>query len=368
MDLRVRHETDMTRAQKGTSLTAAMLLLLLGLFTLRDLLPAIVWAPIFAIAIWPLYMRARRQWPRHAEGHLLPALFTLMVALVFILPLALVIVPLTREVREVVQWIDTARAKGVPVPGFIHGLPFASRLVPLWQANLADPQQASQLFGRIAHGRWMPIGQHVGGQVLHRLVLFGFTLLTLFFLFRDGDHLTSQMLIASRRAFGPAGERVGRQIVKSVHGTVDGLVLVGLGEGLVLGIVYFFTGVPHPTLFGLFTAALSMVPFGAAIAFCIAGALLLASGHVVGAIIVVGVGVVTTFVADHFVRPVLIGGATRLPFLWVLFGILGGITEWGLLGLFVGPAIMAALILLWREWVGAEPGPINPPASLGVDR
>jgi predicted PurR-regulated permease PerM len=50
------------------------------------------------------------------------------------------------------------------------------------------------------------------------------------------------------------------------------------------------------------------------------------------------------------VRPVLIGGATRLPFLWVLFGLLGGVETWGLLGLFLGPAIMAALIFLWREW------------------
>jgi predicted PurR-regulated permease PerM len=61
-----------------------------------------------------------------------------------------------------------------------------------------------------------------------------------------------------------------------------------------------------------------------------------------------------TFVADHFVRPVLIGGATKLPFLWVLFGILGGVASWGLLGLFLGPAIMAALIMLWREWTGGE--------------
>jgi predicted PurR-regulated permease PerM len=56
----------------------------------------------------------------------------------------------------------------------------------------------------------------------------------------------------------------------------------------------------------------------------------------------------------------LIGGATRLPFIWVLLGILGGFTAWGLVGLFVGPATMAALILLWREWVGAQKGPINP--------
>ena len=103
-----------------------------------------------------------------------------------------------------------------------------------------------------------------------------------------------------------------------------------------------------------------MVPFGAAVAFAIAAIVLLAVSKVVGAVVVVVLGSIVTFVSDHFFRPVLIGGATRLPFLWVLLGILGGVTAWGLIGLFLGPAILAALILLWREWVGSQRGPINP--------
>ena len=87
--------------------------------------------------------------------------------------------------------------------------------------------------------------------------------------------------------------------------------------------------------------------------FGIAALILLVQGSVVWAIVLVVLGFVVTFVADHFVRPVLIGGATRLPFLWVLLGILGGVETWGLLGLFLGPAIMAALMLLWREWTGS---------------
>jgi predicted PurR-regulated permease PerM len=64
-------------------------------------------------------------------------------------------------------------------------------------------------------------------------------------------------------------------------------------------------------------------------------------------IMLLGLGVVA--VADHLVRPIIIGSATRLPFLWVLLGILGGVETWGLLGLFLGPAIMTVLMDLWRE-------------------
>lgn len=350
----------MSRAQKIASLAAAGFFVVLGLVTLRDFLPAIIWAGIFAIAIWPLYRRAQRRWPERAHGHLLPAVYTLIVALVFIMPLAFVIVPVGREVREVIQWINQARRTGVPVPPFLPHLPFATHLVPLWQENLGDPDRASELLGRIGRTRIVSMSGHVGSELLHRLVLFGFTLITLFFLFRDGDILVRHLLVASRRAFGPSGERVGRQVIASVKGTLDGLVLVGLGVGALLWVVYVVAGVPRPTLFGMLTAVLSMVPFGAAIAFWAAGALLLVGGKTAAAICVVAAGLVVTFVADHFVRPALIGGATRLPFLWVLLGILGGIEQFGLLGLFVGPAVMAVLVLLWREWVGEEKGPINP--------
>jgi predicted PurR-regulated permease PerM len=143
-------------------------------------------------------------------------------------------------------------------------------------------------------------------------------------------------------------------MMASVHGTVNGLVLVGLAEGFLLGIVYVFAGVPHPTLFGLFTAIAAMVPFGAPVVFGIAALILLTQASVVAAVSVAAFGFAVSFVADHFFRPTLIGKTTRLPFLWVLLGILGGVETWGLVGLFIGPAIMAALMLLWREWCGVQ--------------
>jgi predicted PurR-regulated permease PerM len=135
-----------------------------------------------------------------------------------------------------------------------------------------------------------------------------------------------------------------------VHGTVNGLVLVGLAEGLLLGIVYFAAGLPYPATVGAITAVAAVIPFVAPIVYTLAGLYLFIMGDTVGALIIIVSGSVIVFIADHFVRPVLIGGAARLPFLWVLLGILGGLESFGFLGLFLGPAIMAALIALWREW------------------
>jgi len=135
----------------------------------------------------------------------------------------------------------------------------------------------------------------------------------------------------------------------AVRATVNGLVLVGLAEGVLLGIGYQFAGVPSAMLWAAVTGILAIIPFGAPLAFGAAAALLAWQGSTVAAIAIVILGVVVLFVADHFVRPTMIGNATQLPFLAVLLGILGGVETLGLIGLFIGPVVMTLFVTLWHE-------------------
>lgn len=344
-----------SRAQGGARITLVLALSALGLWVLHPFLPALAWAVILAIALWPLYAKAERRWPPGGHNILLPSLFTLAVALVFLAPLVVLGVQAAREAHDAMAWAKSAEQNGIPVPEFVSHLPYgAARISAWWSETLSHPSAGSEILHKLDNATTIGLTKSLGAQVVRRVVLFGFTLLTLFFLFRDGRGLIAQSLTASARLFGPRGERVARQMVASVHGTVDGLVLVGLGEGVLLGIVYYFAGVPHPVLLGALTAVAAMIPFGAPLVFGIAALILLAGGAVIPAAVVVAAGFVVTFVADHFVRPVLIGGTTRLPFLWVLLGILGGVETFGLLGLFLGPAVMAALVLLWRDFTDGD--------------
>jgi predicted PurR-regulated permease PerM len=356
------HSVTMSPSQTWASLVALAVLFLAGIVTVQEFLPALVWAVIIAVGIWPLFDRAAKKWPRHRK-RLLPAAAVLLIFLTLVVPLTLVAVPLARDAHAVGVWFAHAQQSGIAPPPVFKSLPYGDRLATAWQQNLGQPGEVSALTSRALQRGLVAQGRRIGAATLHRLVLAGFMLLSLFLLLCEVEGVIEQAKVASRRAFGPAGENVGRQMLLSVHGTVNGLVLVGLAEGLILGIVYLVLGVPHATLFGFVTALLAMVPFGATVAFGAAALVLLAVNRIVAAGTVVVVGFVVTFIADHFARPVLIGGATRLPFIWVLLGILGGVTAWGLLGLFLGPAILAALMLIWREWVGAQEGPINPPES-----
>ena len=342
---------DRARSQGAARVLLVLALSALGLWILHGFLPALAWSVVLAIALWPIYERLERRFPPGRHNLLLPSLAALAVALVFLAPLVVLGVQAAREAHDVAEFVREAEKNGIPAPEFLQHLPYgAAQASAWWTENLGHAQAGSDLLHRLGNGSMLGTSRDVGRELVHRAVLFGFSLVALFFLFRESKAVTAQALTACDRLFGPRGERIARQMVASVHGTVDGLVLVGLGEGFLLGIVYYFAGVPHPVLLGALTAVAAMIPFGAAVAIVLAALLLLAAGSVTAAVVVAVAGFVVTFVADHFVRPVLIGGTTKLPFLWVLLGILGGVETFGLLGLFLGPAVMAALVLLWREF------------------
>lgn len=344
--------------QSIASVVLALALVLAGLWILREFLVALVWACIFAIALWPLYVRLRRLMPERLGGEIAATLMVTVVGVAFILPLVLLGVAVARETHYVVDFIAGARQSGIAPPDWLVEIPkIGGSLSDWWRSNLGDPAMVQELFGHLNPRMLAQSAREYGGEIVHRLILFAFTLLTLFFLFRDGATLAAQICGLSDRMLGRRGERLGGQMIAAVHGTVVGLVLVGLAEGLVLGIVYFFVGLPYPASVGAVTGVAAVIPFAAPTVFCVAGLYLIAQGKLVGAIIIVAAGFVVVFIADHVVRPVLIGGAARLPFLWVLLGILGGVETLGFLGLFVGPAVMAALVSLWRDWTETLPGP-----------
>ena len=351
----------LARWQLRAALVACGVLFAAGLWTLHRFLPALGWAVIFAVSLWPWYHRQQLRFPRHVRLAL-PGAVTFLVVLAFVLPLIMVVNAIAHDSVGVAQWVAQASATGIPAPAFLTHLPLGGQATAWWQANLAQPGGLAHVTHTPSGALRLPMdtGEKLAGAVLHRSLLLLFMLLILFFLLRDGENVARGLEIGSRRAFGPAGERVGAQIVQAIRGTVNGLVVIGLGMGSILGVAYALLGVPHPALFGLLTGLLSAVPFGSVVAYVAAGILLAAAGDVGAGIGLIVFGSVLLFVADHFVRPALIGGSTRLPFLWVLLGILGGIEGWGLIGVVLGPAVMAALMLLWREWIGVQEGPLNP--------
>ena len=327
-------------------------IVLASVWMLWRFLPALAWACVLAIATWPLRQSLHRRGLRKSA---IAASLTLVLAVALVLPLIGLGIEAAHESGAIMQWIGDVRQHGLGTPQWLAHLPFiGNSAAAWWQANLAEPGAARALFGRTETSGIFSLTRTLGAQVANRLTILVFTLLTLFFLYRDGPSVIKEADSIAGRLFGPPGGQLGKDAVTAVRGTVNGLVLVGLVEGVLLGIAYVASGISHAVLLGLATAVLATVPFGAPIVFVACALFLFAQSQTTAAIGLLVFGVLVTFVADHFVRPLLIGTSTRLPFLWVLLGIFGGLESFGLVGLFLGPAIISILIAIWRE--GAESG------------
>jgi predicted PurR-regulated permease PerM len=318
-----------------------------SVWMLWHLLPALAWAGVLAIATWPLrHGLIRRGLGKTAVATLL----TVVLAVVLVLPLIGLGIEAAHEGDTLVQWVRDIRQNGLGTPDWVSRLPYLGNTVAAWwQANLADPEAARALFGRAETSGIFTLTRTLGIEVASRLTILVFTLLALFFLYRDGPSVMGEARATAGRLFGRPGGLLGQNAVAAVRGTVNGLVLVGLVEGVLLGIAYLATGLPHAVLLGLATGVLATVPFGASLVFVACALVLLVQSQTTAAIALLVFGSLVVFVADHFVRPTLIGSSTHLPFLWVLLGIFGGLETFGLIGLFLGPAIMSVLIAMWRE-------------------
>jgi len=320
---------------------------LAGVWMLWRFLPALAWAGVLAIATWPL----REGLSRRGMGKTtVAALLMVVLAVVLVLPLIGLGIEAADQSGPMVQWLRHIHEHGLGTPGFLSRLPYIGNTIAAWwQANLAEPGAASALFGRVETSGIFDLTRTLGIELANRLTILVFTLLALFFLYRDGPSLIKQGRAIADRLFGPTGWQLGQNAVVAVRGAVNGLVLVGLLEGVLLGTAYVIAGLPHAALLGLATGVLAAIPFGAALVYVVCALVLLVRSQTIAAIALVVFGSLVGFAADHFVRPILIGSSTRLPFLWILLGIFGGLEAFGLIGLFLGPAIMSVLVAMWRK-------------------
>lgn len=341
------------RSRQVVRAVLALALVALAAWIAADFLPALAWAIVIAITTWPFYRRIAAALPDSLPRFVAPLLFTLVASVVLLIPFMLALHQFAQASDAAMRWMAELQKSGVPVPGWVAQLPFTGDLlVEWWKSNLSDPQAAAQWLRGVNLENTAAWTRALGGEFLHRLLLFLITLIALFFVYRDGGWLADRALATADRLLGDPGERLATKVVEAVRGTVNGTVVVAVVEGIIIGFGYWLIGAPDALLLALLTMAFAMLPLGAEIAVTLVSLVLLVQGF--GALPVLALwlfGMAVTIVGDNFIWPALVGRSARLPFLLALIGVLGGVQTFGLIGLFIGPVIMAVLLVVWREWI-----------------
>jgi predicted PurR-regulated permease PerM len=345
------------RAAVIAPLSAARWLLLLvlaaGVYFFHGFLVPVLAALVIAFASWPLYRK------------LLDAVGgsrTIAASIALILILAFLIVPImlagSYAISEIQQWVGWAletNRNGAPTPQWIAQFPgVGDWLDEQWTAYLAHPGGIGEIIQLISGANIGSIYRGVvaaGGSAFGLLLTLLFMLIALFFTYRDGEIFAAQLDRIGERILPTRWERISRIVPATISSTVTGMTLIAIGEGLVLGIAYWIAGVPSPVTLGALTGLMALIPGGAPLSFTLVSIYLIASGSPVAGVVLFLWGSIELFVVDKTLRPKLVGGPIKLPFLPTFFGLIGGVKTMGLLGLFIGPVLMAILVAIWREWL-----------------
>jgi predicted PurR-regulated permease PerM len=325
-------------------------LLYLSYRVLHLFLPPVAWAVILVYVTWPAYRTLRSRLGSHVNVSAL--VMTLLLAGVFVLPLLWVIAMLRNEVPTAyLALIDMIGQGKNALPQSLLRLPWIGREIERFlELASTDPAALRSLLLQW----WKPWADEtisVLGDIGRTAFRFAFALLTAFFLYRDGEPLLEQARSLLLRLLGDRAEGYLRAIGGTMRAVLYGLILTALIQGVLAGLGYWVAGVRAPVLLGVVTVVLALVPFGAPLVWGAVSIWLLTTGNLWAGVGLAVWGAVVVSQIDNLLRPLLISSATRIPYLLVLFGVLGGISAFGLIGLFLGPIVIAVLLAVWREWV-----------------
>jgi len=325
----------------------------LSYLVLREFLQTIAWALIVTYVMWPPYRWLRRRLDHRST--LSAAVMSGVISAIILLALYGLADLLQGEIKVAYQAVvSNLKDPAYRLPAFLAKIPW---LGPYLQEQL--DQWIGDRAGMAAQisawaQQWLgEAAQFIGGigQYVLKLCVM---LVMLFFCFRDGDQAVQQLHQGLVRFLGKYQHVYLEAAGHTTRAVVYGLMLAALGQGILAGVGYAFAGVRAPVLFGAVTALLAMVPMGATLVWVPLGLGLIAADHLWQGLGLLTWGFTVVSTVDNVIRPLVISGASRVPFLIVMFGVFGGLSAFGPIGLFLGPVILAVLLSVWQAWISQQ--------------
>ena len=357
-------ETDLRRDLTRTVLAVLFIFALIAasFWILRPFLAAIIWSTMIVVSTWPIMLAIQhRLWNKRA---LAVTVMTIALLLVFVAPFSAAISTIVVNVDEIASWVKGLSGVTLPPPPeIIEKLPVVGeRTAALWRDYAAKGVEelahaAAPYAGRIT--RWFVA--EVGGFGLVS-VQFLLTVIISAILYASGEDAARWVRRFGRRLAGDRGDHVVRLAGQAIRGVALGVVVTALVQSLLGGIGLAIAGVPFAAVLTAVMFMLALAQIGAVpVLVCALAWLWWKDATAWFVVLLVWTLIVGSM--DNVLRPILIKKGADLPLLLIFAGVIGGLFAFGLLGLFVGPVILAVAYTLFDSWVSETPDE-EPPAAV----
>ena len=352
-----RSVNDLTRIT--FAVLALALLIGTSLWVVRPFLGPTIWATMVVVATWPLMLRVQR-W---LGGRRAPAVavMTLLLLLLFVVPLTMAIFTIVKNADQIVDWarLVTSYRLSAVAPAWLSGLPvLGSVLAGLWEQAVAAGldgllERLAPYTGNLT--KWF-VAEAGGAGFL--LLQFLMTVVIAAILYAGGEEAASQVRRFAERLAGERGVSTVQLAGDAIRGVALGVGVTALVQAVLGGIALAIVDIPFA---GLLTAVMFMLciaQVGPAPVLVPAVIWVFYSGQIGWGIFLLVCTVVITLM-DNVLRPALIRMGADLPLLLIFAGVIGGLVAFGLVGIFVGPVVLAVAYMLLESWIAEQLPPME---------
>jgi predicted PurR-regulated permease PerM len=347
----------MAPASQTNDLTrSALALLFIGIliaasfWILHPFITALIWATMIVVSTWPLMLSVQtRLW---GKRYLAVSVMTLLLLMVLVVPCFVSIVMIVERSEVIVGWVRSLSSFSLPLlPDWIGNLPLVGRkLAERWnQAAAISPAELSARLTPYAGDavKWFAGKAGDFGLIIVQFLL---TVIIAAILYASGEKAASGIRLFARRLAGQQGEDAAILAAKAARGVALGVVVTALVQAVLGGTGLFLSGVPAAGLLTAVMFMLCLAQVGPALVLIPAVAWLFWQDQTMwGSIMVVWTIIVGTI--DNFIRPMLIKKGADLPLILIFAGVIGGLFAFGIIGLFIGPVVLAVTYTLLENWV-----------------
>jgi predicted PurR-regulated permease PerM len=353
MNSRERHTPpEVSYVEKALGLVLLLVLAVGCVFVLKPFLTAIFLAVTLCVSTWPLFRKAeKRLGGRPTAG----ALFmTLAIASLLVLPLIALGSNLADDVARLSATLRAAIDGGLPPPAWLGRVPLIGHEAE--QVWLRASEQGAGLGPVLAPyvGPLRDWALHQGALLLSGTLQVVFGIVLAFFLYRDGAYVESRLEWALTRLGGWRARHVLQAAGATITGVVNGVLGTALVQGILLGFSFWLADVPGAVVLGALGMILALLPMGLPLLWLPAALWLMSAGQTGWAVFVMAWNGLFVGNLDNVLRPYLISRGVRMPMVLIFLGVLGGLLAFGIIGVFLGPVLLAVAHTLFQDWGRSE--------------
>jgi len=348
---------DITRAFLFISILTG--LIAASLWTLSPFSSALIWATTIVVATWPLLLQVQRL--LGGSRALAVVVMTLVIAAVFVVPFGMAVAVLLDLVVEGAELVKKVLDNGLPpLPHWVVSIPWVGKTLEALRSDLVahGPEgiaDALRPFARSAAGWTVRVTGGAGVVAIH----FVLTVILAAILYAQGELAAQGVVAFARRIGGDRAEEIVRLAAHAARGVALGIVVTALVQSLLAGLALWICGVPRAGVLLAITFVLCVAQLGPLLVLLPAVIWLFWTGSF-GWGVTLAVSTVFVTLIDNVLKPLLIKRGVDLPLLLLIAGVIGGLIGFGIVGLFIGPVILAVTYTLLVAWVRESDAPAAP--------